>query len=292
MKIDFKKKIDFIIIGAQKSGTTTIANILNTSPNIFIPPEKEIPYFLDKKIQTLGWEKFIKIYFSKSKPHQLIGTSTPQYMMYDYSFKLIKKKIPNVKLIAILRDPIERLISQYNMMKRFGKEKRDINTIIKQEIKNIKYYRNLKFSNKTIKYITTSEYDRILKSLKSLFKKKQLLFLDFNEIALSPNKINKKICNFLNIEVSPIKITHSMRGGYQNYFDHNKYIQYAIKIFQLKKILPFYIIKKLRILIYKIDQINVRPNTSEKINKITKENIKILKKHYKESYKIIKSIQK
>ena len=285
------KKLDFIIIGAQKAGTTTLANMLQQSPDVFIPEEKEIPYFLDTEMQTLGWNNFINTYYLKSKTNQLIGKSSPQYMMYDYSLKKIKKMFPDIKLIVILRDPIERLLSHYDMIKRFGKEKRDINTIISEQLNNIEYYRNLKFSNETGKYITSGEYDRILKNLKKSFKKKQILFLDFDKIILKPNKIYKEVCNFLNIETSAVKINHSMRGGSQNYIDHNKYIKFVVKIFYLKKILPADIIRKLKILVYKLDQINVRPNTKTNINNITKENFKALKKHYKYAYNIIKNIQ-
>ena len=74
-------------------------------------------------MQTLGWNNFINTYYLKSKTNQLIGKSSPQYMMYDYSLKKIKKMFPDIKLIVILRDPIERLLSHYDMIKDLEKKR-------------------------------------------------------------------------------------------------------------------------------------------------------------------------
>ena len=116
-----ERKINFIIIGAQKAGTTFLHNILNTSNDIYIPLEKELPFFLEDNIDDESYKKFFLKYFNKSKPNQIIGTSTPQYMMYPNSFSNIKERLPDVKLIVVLREPIKRLISHYDMVYRFGK---------------------------------------------------------------------------------------------------------------------------------------------------------------------------
>ena len=124
------KKIDFIIIGAQKAGSTFLYNILNLSNEIYMPQEKELPFFLEKNIKKKNYAKFLDDYFENSKIDQIIGTSTPQYMMYPESFGDIKLRLPNVKLIAIIREPIKRLISHYDMVYRFGKENRSINSVL------------------------------------------------------------------------------------------------------------------------------------------------------------------
>jgi len=51
-----KKTLDFIIMGAQKAGTTSLASYLGENPRVYIPPEKEIPYFLNEKMLQRGWE--------------------------------------------------------------------------------------------------------------------------------------------------------------------------------------------------------------------------------------------
>ena len=285
-----KNKLDFIVVGAQKSGTTTIASWLQNNNDVFIPNEKELPFFLKDDLNKKGVKSFIEEYFYQAKKHQLIGTSTPQYMMYDYSFKEIKKIMPDIKLIAVLRDPVDRLLSHYDMAKRFGLENRNINLIINDQLNNIEYYRSLKFGNGIENYIVSGEYHRIIEVMKKSFSEDQILLLKFSEIKSNPLKVNLKICNFLNVKSSDIKKTHSMQGGSKSYFNHNKYINYISKISNLNKILPSIIKKKLRLAIYKMDQINVKHNSKSSILDISLENLESLKNHYKDTYKLIKSL--
>ena len=185
------KKIDFLIIGAQKAGSTFLYNILNLSDEIFIPKEKELPFFLEKNIDEKNYEKFISEYFYKSKKGQIIGTSTPQYMMYPQSFENIKLILPNVKFIAILRDPIKRLISHYDMAYRFGKEKRTINSVLEDQLKNMEYYQKTPFDDPTGKYIVAGEYGRIFSQLLKSFDKNQIHILLFKDLINQP-KIETK----------------------------------------------------------------------------------------------------
>jgi hypothetical protein len=110
---------DFMIIGAQKSGTTTLHNVLNQHPDLVGSKNKELHYF-DKTKEERGSLKsyknnFKKRIFSKKKYFE----STPNYMYQKDFGKEIVKFNPKIKLIIVLRDPTFRAFSAWNMFNDF-----------------------------------------------------------------------------------------------------------------------------------------------------------------------------
>jgi hypothetical protein len=114
-------RIDFLIIGAEKSGTTWLADRLRQHPKIFIPAEKELFYFNERFFespelpnfnasQPLAW---YLAFFDPAAPDQIKGEASPAYLWDKAAPGRIAAFDPDLKLIAVLRDPIERAFSQY-----------------------------------------------------------------------------------------------------------------------------------------------------------------------------------
>lgn len=101
----------FIIIGAQKSATTFLHHDLMRHPEIFMP-YWEIPYFEDPDYSLQGWDEFKKN-FSTNQGKKIIGFKRPDYLSRPECPNRISRSLPDVKLIAILRNPIERAFSAY-----------------------------------------------------------------------------------------------------------------------------------------------------------------------------------
>ena len=161
--------------------------------------KKSSLFFLNKNIDKKNYEKFIDEYFHNSKSIKLL-VPRPQYMMYPECFKNIKQRLPNVKLIAILREPIKRLISHYDMACRFGKENRSLNLVLEDQFKNIGHYRNTSFDDPTGKYIVAGEYGRIFSHLLNNFNKNQVHVLLFKDLINHPKIETKKIINFFKLK--------------------------------------------------------------------------------------------
>lgn len=135
-----KKLPDFIVIGASKSGTTSMYWLLKGHPEIFMPNIKEINYFAyhnDIRYRTLGGGYEIKRfnattleeytdYFSPMRDEKVAGEASPIYLSSEIAATQIKRTIPNAKLIASLRNPVESAISAYFMFVRLGKESRTL----------------------------------------------------------------------------------------------------------------------------------------------------------------------
>ena len=107
------KDPDYLIIGAQKSGTTTLFNYLSNHPQVSNPSKKEIHYF------DLNFEKPYSWYQSHFPgPSSMISGEATPYYLYGYNMpERIYRKLPNVKVIVLLRNPIDRAYSHFQMQK-------------------------------------------------------------------------------------------------------------------------------------------------------------------------------
>ena len=111
------KPLDFLIIGAQKCATTSLFEHLKAHPDIAMPVEKEVPFFTNKSCTVDDWGEFAGQHFAGCD-NQLWGKATPQYMCDPTTAARIHALMPDTKLIAILRDPVERTWSHYQMGRR------------------------------------------------------------------------------------------------------------------------------------------------------------------------------
>lgn len=121
---------DFIIIGARKAGTSSLAYYLGQHPDIAPPLLKEIQFFdggrhpwFDNYLQGEKW------YRSNFRPRRKTGSAsktfekTPLYMYHPLVPGRMHELLPDVKIIALLRNPVDRAISDYFMNKGSGNEK-------------------------------------------------------------------------------------------------------------------------------------------------------------------------
>ncbi|MFW5983427.1 MAG: sulfotransferase domain-containing protein [bacterium] len=106
---------DFIIIGAQKCGTTSLHYYLSQHPKLKGSRPKEIHYF-DKWINYDYQLKWYKNHFNiMSFKKTLFFESSPNYIYYEEIARLIKEYFPGIKLILMLRNPVDRAYSAWNM---------------------------------------------------------------------------------------------------------------------------------------------------------------------------------
>jgi hypothetical protein len=124
---------NFLIIGAAKSGTTAIYTYIKQHPEIFMTTPKELRYFsyngpspddlnVDYIHQGVTTLQEYKRYFEGVKKEKIYGEASPMYMYYPCSPEKIKEVIPEVKMLAILRNPIDRAYSAYTHAIRDWKE--------------------------------------------------------------------------------------------------------------------------------------------------------------------------
>lgn len=114
-------RIDFIGVGAGKSGTTWLADKLRQHPQVFIPNIKEIKYFnkhhnlygQDKNVRHGKSLKWYHSFFTKAEKGRICGEISPAYLRNENCAKDIFKYNPAIKILVILRDPVHRSFSNY-----------------------------------------------------------------------------------------------------------------------------------------------------------------------------------
>jgi len=114
---------DFVIIGAQKAGTTSLYAALVSHPDVHPAFRKEVHFFDTDHATDLGW---YRRHFPIDRGDWLTGESSPYYLFHPAVPARMAATIPNVALIAVLRDPVARAISQFHHATSWGLEDRPI----------------------------------------------------------------------------------------------------------------------------------------------------------------------
>ncbi len=202
-----KPKPHFLGIGAQKGGTTTLYQILKPHPEVFLPDNKEIHYFTKSYNHGEDW---YTNQFEKAQPGQLRGEITPYYLFHEEVPKRIHIFKSDIKLIILLRDPVERSLSQYFHSVRLGLEDLPIEEAISAEKKRledsskvIKIPGGRHFSHQEHSYISRSRYEIQIERYFSLFNRSNILILRSEDLFKADKVCLEKISSFLEIMEFP-----------------------------------------------------------------------------------------
>lgn len=174
---------NFIIIGAQKSGTTWLYEVLKTHPKIKMAYDRKEVHFFDRY-----FDRGIKWYQERFPYDEsfLIGEATPKYI-YDKDVpERIYNNLPEVKLVLILRNPVERAYSQYKYLVQEDNYQEDFGRAIKEYPDILE--RGLYFE----------QIDRYL----NFFEREQLKILIFEEMINKKDEKLNEISDFLNLNVN------------------------------------------------------------------------------------------
>ena len=135
---------DFLILGSGRCGTTSLVELyLRSNSNIIPSNNNEIFFFDIHYNKTLNWYRlffptYLKKYIRKiSGKKTLVCDATGNYFFHPYAPKRIKKILPDVKLILMMRNPVERTISQYRTQVRHGRQNLSLEEVLKSMIENL-----------------------------------------------------------------------------------------------------------------------------------------------------------
>ncbi|MEO0645685.1 MAG: sulfotransferase domain-containing protein [Cyanobacteria bacterium J06650_10] len=106
---------NFVIMGAMKCATTTLHDQLSLQPGVFMTTLKEPLFFSDDDVYARGLDWYLSL-FAAAAPDDICGESSTHYTKlptYPQALTRLQQHAPDVKLIYVMRDPIERLVSQY-----------------------------------------------------------------------------------------------------------------------------------------------------------------------------------
>jgi hypothetical protein len=124
---------DFVVIGAMKSGTTSLHGYLDDHPDVFVSHPKELDFFLDQGNWARGLDWYTD-HFSAAPPEAVLGEVSPSYSqthLYPEVPSRMAARLPNAKLVYVIREPVERIRSMYAHLVIDGLESAPIDEAVK-----------------------------------------------------------------------------------------------------------------------------------------------------------------
>ena len=216
-KVNFKMP-DFLVIGPQKSGTTALYKYLTEHPHIYPASAKEIFFFDIKYDHGIDW---YRSHFPVLPEFTyLTGEASATYFNDLQALERIAELLPKVKLIFIIRDPVDRAISDYYMKVRNGVESRSIEEAIISEIEFLNQESvdflnpDPKFFHKHKGYVRNGLYFYFLKTYMNMFKSQNMTLINSEKLLHSPRETMKTVFDFLGVEDFPGKYPLINKGNY------------------------------------------------------------------------------
>jgi hypothetical protein len=209
----FRLKPAYLIIGTQKGGTTSLYNYLIRHPQIQPALNKEIHYFDLHFNEPLSWylahyplDVHQRIFSSIGEP-LISGEATPYYLFHPLASQRVAQVFPNMKLICMLRNPIDRAYSHFNHNRRKGRENRTFEEAINIELKNVpleteKLLKNgnaISNEHRHFSYLFRGIYVDQLKNWHKYFMKENLLIIKSEDFFDKTNMIMDTVFKFLGI---------------------------------------------------------------------------------------------
>lgn len=218
----------FFILGAAKSGTTSLHDYLNQHPKICMSDPKEPFYFELTREFKKGLSFYREKYFNHCSAERWLGDARHRNLYLPWVPKRIKKSFESPKFIIILREPVERAFSHYWHWKRQGKESLSFTEAIYQDYKRIKqgkqhkteeekeaYQAKLGADGKGIyrTYLDSGYYYEQIKRYQDLFPPGDILIFLSEEFFSKPREVCNRIFKFLGLgSLSSLDLTVQNRG--------------------------------------------------------------------------------
>jgi Sulfotransferase family len=226
--------LDFLGIGAPKAGTTSLHEYLRTHPQLWLPEAKEQPFFTHDDAYDEGWETFAAVAFHGAPPGRRYGKITPHYMGGPVAWhdataaaatepatavtaRRIAEQFPGVKLIAMVRDPVERTISSYWQTTVLGDEHRSLNESLADELSEEALEAARTRPTDGHQHIVAGEYGRGLEAYLRFFPRDQLFVGSTAVLGDDPMALLRDLYRFLGVDdahVPPnLGVRYQVRGA-------------------------------------------------------------------------------
>ena len=213
---------DYFIIGTPRGGTSSMYNYLIQHPNVVPPVKKEIQYFTDLKYSKhyFFWYK-ANFPTKMKKGSKLTGDGNPNTIFHPLAPRRVKKHLPKIKLISLLRNPIDRAFSAWNLQVKKGINDlsfEDSLELEKCEYSDIreKIFRDKKFNAPNYlrhAFLQKGIYVDQLEEWFKYFPKNQMLIIKSEDFITETNQILSQVFDFLGLSQFDIQTKKKWHTG-------------------------------------------------------------------------------
>jgi hypothetical protein len=181
-------KPNFLIIGAARSGTTSLFQYLEPHPDVFMSQVKELNFFSNEKYWNKGFGWYESHFGAAHKHAKAIGEASTSYTKAPFTSDVVKRihdYNTDMKLIYVVRDPIERYISHYMKRVQTGIEKRSFSQTL-DDLDNEACAWQGRYHYQIQKYL-------------ELFPRNQLLVISMASMKTTPEAVMNELYDFLGL---------------------------------------------------------------------------------------------
>lgn len=215
--------VHFLIVGAQKAGTTSLFEYVRRHPGIYMPPEKEVAFFAIDHLYQRGLDWFEARVTRNAPPGAVCGsasvgdmTGTPfrdisldawrptrtaeAEQIEDVIPQRIHHALPDARLLCVLRDPVQRALSHYRMAVLDGLESEPFDAAITRlmEPRAIEHARAVATGHNG--YVARGEYGRILAGFLRVFSREQMMIVFSSDLARNTRNVLSSVFAFVGVD--------------------------------------------------------------------------------------------
>lgn len=200
----FRKLPDFLIIGVAKGGTSSLYSYLSQHPDLELSREQEIHYFASFYNRGIN---YYRSFFPLKSSTKMTGESSPYYFFHPQAPSRIKRDLPNARIILLLRDPVKRAYSNYNMVKSIDWVKSFDEAVSIEKDRILPHHERIKTDpnyknqhHQTFSYITRGYYSEQLENWLKHYNREDILILKSEEFFQDPKNTLREVYAYLGID--------------------------------------------------------------------------------------------
>ena len=194
----------FIIAGGQRCGTTWLCHILDQHPQVYLakPRRPEPKFFLRDPMPDRGIDWYLRTWFSGVRDEVAIGEKSTSYMDTPGVPKRIRHFLPEVKIVFILRHPLDRAISNYRFSRAHGLESQPLEFALRNEARRVAHTQFADVSTHPLAYLHRGHYCRFVEHYLQYFDITSLKVLIKVQVDQQPRAMFQELLPFLGVSTS------------------------------------------------------------------------------------------
>ena len=222
---------DFVIVGAQKAGTTSLYNYLGQNPAVVPLRWKEVHYFDNHLARGSAWYRSrfattreMTAVAARAGAHAQTGEATPFYMFHPLAPQRMRELIPEARLVMVLREPAERAYSHYQHERRKGVESLDFDAAIAAEAgrlerelaeRGVAAFDDSRSHQRHASYCARGQYAGQLARVLEHYPRDRVLVLFSDDLFADPQRTYDQACEFLGLPLGRLRSVRAHnQGGY------------------------------------------------------------------------------
>jgi hypothetical protein len=188
---------DFVVAGVPKGGTTSLFYYLQPHPQVWMPANKELHFFSNNFARGEDW---FRAQFAGARPEHVTGEMSAEYLQHPRAVERMAELIPDVKVVAILRHPVERAYSHYQMQRAKFSATESFRDIVERELAGGVEA----VPQPHAPYLRGGRYHEHIQRFLQHYPRSSLLVLLMDDLKREPVRVYRELCAHIAVDSDPL----------------------------------------------------------------------------------------